>query len=70
MVAYFCHYLLDNYVDLPDLYVDSSVIYVDLSDNDVDFSDNDVDLSDINLTSRWQLMGLPRYKNKIFSYYL
>ena len=47
MVAYFCHYLSDNYVDLSDLYVDSSVIYVDLSDHYVDFSDNDVDLSDL-----------------------
>ena len=31
MVAYFCHHLSDNYVDLSDLYVDLSVIYVDLS---------------------------------------
>ena len=30
MVAYFCHHLSDNYVDLSDLYVDMSVIYVDL----------------------------------------
>ena len=28
MVAYFCHQLSDNYVDLADLYVDLSVIYV------------------------------------------
>ena len=32
MVAYFCHHLSDNYVDLSDLYVDLSVIYVDLSE--------------------------------------
>ena len=38
MVAYFCHHLSDNYVDLSDLYVvlsdlyfDSSVLYVNLS---------------------------------------
>ena len=36
MVAYFCHHLSDNYVDLSDLYVDLSVIYVDLSDHYVD----------------------------------
>ena len=41
---------------------------VDLSDNDVDLSDNDVDLSDIKLTSRWQLVALTGYENKIFSY--
>ena len=39
MVAYFCHYLSDNYVDLSDLYVDLSVIYVDLSDHYVDLSE-------------------------------
>ena len=39
MVAYFCHHLSDNYVDLSDLYVDSSVIYVDLSDHYVDLSE-------------------------------
>ena len=38
MVAYFCHHLSDNYVDLSDLYVDLSVIYVDLSDLYVDLS--------------------------------
>ena len=32
MVAYFCHHLSDNYVNLSDLYVDLSVIYVDLSE--------------------------------------
>ena len=38
MVAYFCHHLSDNYVDLSDNYVDLSdlyigllVLYVDLS---------------------------------------
>ena len=31
MVAYFCHHLSDNYVDLPDLYVVLSDLYVDLS---------------------------------------
>ena len=31
MVAYFCHHLSDNYVDLSDLYVDLSDLYVDLS---------------------------------------
>ena len=39
MVAYFCHHLSDNYVDLSGLYVDLSVIYVDLSDNYVDLSE-------------------------------
>ena len=39
MVAYFCHHLSDNYVDLSDLYVDLSVIYVDLSDHYVDLSE-------------------------------
>ena len=40
MVAYFCHHLLDNYVDLSYLYVDVSVIYyVDLSDHYVDLSE-------------------------------
>ena len=38
MVAYFCHHLSDNYVDLSDLYVDLSVIYVELSDLNVDLS--------------------------------
>ena len=33
MVAYFCHHLSDNDVDLSDLYVDLSVIYVDLSNH-------------------------------------
>ena len=33
MMAYFCHHLSDNYVDLSDPYVDLSVISVDLSDN-------------------------------------
>ena len=31
MVAYFCHHLSDNYVDLSDLYVDLSDLYVDMS---------------------------------------
>ena len=39
MVAYFCHHLSDNYVDLSALYVDLSVIYVDLSDHYVDLSE-------------------------------
>ena len=38
MVAYFCHHLSDNYVDLSDIYVDLSDIYVDLSDLYVDLS--------------------------------
>ena len=33
MVAYFCHLLSDNHVDLSDLFVDLSVFYVDLSDH-------------------------------------
>ena len=33
MVAYFCHHLSENYVDLSDHYVDLSDLYVDLSDN-------------------------------------
>ena len=28
MVAYFCHHLSDNYVDLSDLYVDLSLIHL------------------------------------------
>ena len=32
MVAYFCHHLSDNYVDLSGIYVDLSDLYVDLSD--------------------------------------
>ena len=39
MVAYFCHHLSDNNVDLSDLYVDLSFIYVVLSDQYVDFSE-------------------------------
>ena len=35
MVAYFCHHLSDNYVDLSDLYV----IYVDLLEHYVDSSE-------------------------------
>ena len=42
MVAYFCHHLSDNYVDLSDIYVDLSDIYVELSDHYVDLSDNNV----------------------------
>ena len=38
MVAYFCHQLSDNYVDLSDLYVVLSDLYVDLSDLYVDLS--------------------------------
>ena len=38
MVAYFCHHLSDNYVDLSDIYVDLSDLYVDLSDIYVDLS--------------------------------
>ena len=39
MVAYFCHHLSDNYVDLSDIYVDLSDLYIDLSDNYVDLSE-------------------------------
>ena len=52
--------MLNNYVDLSDH-------YVDLSENYVDLSDNDVDLSDIKLKSKWQLVALTGYENKIFS---
>ena len=38
MVAYFCHHLSDNFVDLSDIYVDLSDLYVDLSDLYVDLS--------------------------------
>ena len=38
MVAYFCHHLSDNYVDLSHIYVDLSDLYVDLSDLYVDLS--------------------------------
>ena len=40
MVAYFCHQLSDNFVDLSDLYVVLSNLYVDLSDLYVDLSLN------------------------------
>ena len=41
MVAYFCHHLSDNYVDLSDLYDDFLVIYmyVDLSGFYIDLSE-------------------------------
>ena len=39
MMAYCCHHLSDNYVDLSDLYIDLPVIYVDLSDHYVDLSE-------------------------------
>ena len=45
MVAYFCHHLSDNYVDLSAIYVDLSDFYVDLSDLYVDLPDLYVDLS-------------------------
>ena len=54
-------------MDLSDHYVDLSKNYVDLSNNDVDLSGNDVHLSDIKLTSKWQLVALTGYENKIFS---
>ena len=38
MVAYFCHHLSDNYVDLLDLCVILSDLYVELSDLHVDLS--------------------------------
>ena len=38
MVAYFCHYLSVNYIDLLDLYVVLSELYVDLSYLYVDLS--------------------------------
>ena len=38
MVAYFCHHLSDNYVDLSVLCVVLSDLYVDLSDLYVDLS--------------------------------
>ena len=49
MVAYFCHHLSDNYVDLSDLYVVLSDHYVDSSGLYVDLSDLYVDLSLIHL---------------------
>ena len=49
VVAYFCHHLSDNYVDLSDNYhVDLSDNYVDLSDPFVDWFDHYVDLSKKN----------------------
>ena len=38
MVAYFCHHLSYNYVDLSDLNAILSDLYVDLSDLYVEFS--------------------------------
>ena len=52
MVAYFCHHLSDNYVDLSNLHVDLSDLYVDLSDLYIDLSDLYVDLSLINLLEK------------------
>ena len=40
MVAYFCHHLSDNYVDLSDNNVDLSDLYDDLSDHYVDLSES------------------------------
>ena len=39
MVAYFCHHLPGNYVDMSDPYVDLSDHHVDLSDHYVDLSE-------------------------------
>ena len=39
IVAYFCHHLLESYVDLSDLYSVLSVIYDDLSDHYVDLTE-------------------------------
>ena len=39
VVAYFCHHMSYNYVDLSDLYIDLSVIYVDLSDHYADLTE-------------------------------
>ena len=50
MVAYFCHHLSDNYVDLSDLYVVRNMVAYfchHLSDNYVDLSDLYVVLSDL-----------------------
>ena len=38
IVAYFCHHLSDNYVDLSDLFVVLSDLYVEFSDLYVDLS--------------------------------
>ena len=38
MVAYLCHHLSDNYVELSDFYVVLSDLYFDLSDNYIDLS--------------------------------
>ena len=56
MVAYFCHHLSDNPVDLSDLYVDLSVIYVDLSDLYIDFS-YIMSTCQIILLSVWHSLG-------------
>ena len=45
LVAYFCHHLSDNYVDLSDLYVVLLDLYVDLSDLYVVLLDLYVDFS-------------------------
>ena len=39
MVAYICHHLPGNYVDMSDPYVDLSDYHVDLSDHYVDLSE-------------------------------
>ena len=39
MVAYYCHHLPGNYVDMSDPYVDFSDHHVDLSDHYVDLSE-------------------------------
>ena len=55
-------FLLNNYVNLSDLYVDSSDDYVNLSDIYVD-------LYRIMMTSKWQLVALTRFDNKMLSLY-
>ena len=54
-VAYFCHHLLDEYVDLSDLYVDLSVINVDLSDHYVDLSEKKQHNLYLNILFLWHV---------------
>ena len=46
MVAYFCHHLWDDYVDLSGHYIDLSGQYIDLSGHYIDLSGHYVDLSE------------------------
>lgn len=69
-------FLSDNYVNLSNLYVNLSDNYVNPSDPHVDPSDNHANLSDIfvdlygiMMKSKWQLVALTRFDDKMLSLY-